>query len=93
MPWALRYGSLTSIVESIVWPHDRLMAMEGPVSFCHGRLQLLSKLYPAGFWKSRDLGVVLQKYESSLCSKVSCCSRSLLDPLSRENKNLSHLKN
>ncbi|OQU85288.1 hypothetical protein SORBI_3004G211301 [Sorghum bicolor] len=75
--------SLTSIVESIVWPHDRLMAMEGPVSFCHGRLQLPSKLYPAGFWKSRDLGVVLQKYESSLCSKVSCCSRSLLDPLSR----------
>ncbi|KAG0529021.1 hypothetical protein BDA96_05G062400 [Sorghum bicolor] len=68
------------------------MAMEGPVSF-FGRLQLPSKLYPAGFWKSRDLGVVLQKYESSLCSKVSCCSRSLLDPLSRENKNLSHLKN
>ncbi|KAG0521996.1 hypothetical protein BDA96_08G210200 [Sorghum bicolor] len=55
---------------------------DGGTRFIFGRLHLPSKLYPAGFWKSRDLGVVLQKYESSLCSKVSCCSRSLLDPLS-----------
>jgi hypothetical protein len=41
--------------------------------FLDFHVSLPSKLDPAGFWRSLDLGVVLQKYRYSLCSSSQEC--------------------